>query len=57
VNADIASNRTGGQSERLMRVRGTSQFILILNFLVAAAMFGYGWWAGSVAVRADGVQS
>jgi cation diffusion facilitator family transporter len=38
-------------------VRRTLVIILILNLLVAAAKFGYGYWSGSVAMRADGVQS
>jgi cation diffusion facilitator family transporter len=57
VNADIASNRTGQRTERLIRVRRTLLIILVLNLLVATAKFGYGYWTGSVAMRADGVQS
>jgi cation diffusion facilitator family transporter len=57
VNADIASNRTGQRNERLIRVRRTLLIILVLNLLVATAKFGYGYWTGSVAMRADGVQS
>lgn len=53
----IVSTRPGPRAERLSNVRRTLVVILILNLLVAAAKFGYGYWSGSVAMRADGVQS
>ena len=53
----IVSTRPGSVSERLQRIRRTLLIILVLNLLVAAAKFGYGYWSGSVAMRADGVQS
>lgn len=53
----IVSTRPVSRSERLTIIRRTLVVILILNLLVAAAKFGYGYWSGSVAMRADGVQS
>lgn len=53
----IVSTRPDLRSERLSHVRRTLLIILVLNLLVAAAKFGYGYWSGSVAMRADGVQS
>lgn len=45
------------RAHRLREVRRTLIVVLALNFLVAAAKLGYGYWTGSVAMRADGVQS
>jgi cation diffusion facilitator family transporter len=53
----IVSTRPDPRRERLSHVRRTLLIILVLNLLVAAAKFGYGYWSGSVAMRADGVQS
>jgi cation diffusion facilitator family transporter len=53
----IVSTRPGSRSVRLRIIRRTLVIVLILNLLVAAAKFGYGYWSGSVAMRADGVQS
>lgn len=53
----IVSTRPASRDERLRIIRRTLVIILILNLLVATAKFGYGYWSGSVAMRADGVQS
>lgn len=42
---------------RLRRIRQTLVIVLLLNLLVAFAKLGFGYWSGSVAMRADGVQS
>lgn len=57
TESGIVSTRPGSRSERLRIIRRTLIIVLILNLLVAAAKFGYGYWSGSVAMRADGVQS
>jgi cation diffusion facilitator family transporter len=53
----IVSTRPAPRSERLRLIRRTLVVILFLNLLVAGVKFGYGYWSGSVAMRADGVQS
>lgn len=53
----IDSTRPASRDDRLRLVRRTLVIILVLNLLVATAKFGYGYWSGSVAMRADGVQS
>lgn len=45
------------RAQRLHEVRRTLIIVLVLNFMVAAAKLGYGYWTGSVAMSADGVQS
>lgn len=53
-NAHATKERQG---RRHADIRRTLLIILGLNLLVATAKFGYGYWSGSVAMRADGVQS
>jgi cation diffusion facilitator family transporter len=53
----IVPTRPDPRSSRLKSIRRTLLIVLVLNLLVAAAKFGYGYWSGSVAMRADGVQS
>jgi cation diffusion facilitator family transporter len=57
TSAETAVTRDEARRGRLSQVRRTLLIILVLNLLVAAAKFGYGYWSGSVAMRADGVQS
>jgi cation diffusion facilitator family transporter len=45
------------RAHRLQRVRRTLVIVLFLNLAVALTKLGYGYWSGSVAMRADGVQS
>ncbi len=45
------------RTRRLSRIRRTLIIVLFLNLLVAFAKLGFGYWSGSVAMRADGVQS
>lgn len=52
------STATGdARAQRLVRVRRTLLVVLFLNLGVAVAKLGFGYWSGSVAMRADGVQS
>lgn len=43
--------------ERTRAIRRVLLAVLVLNLAVAGAKLGYGWLSGSVAMRADGVQS
>ena len=44
-------------AERTTQIRHVLIVVLVLNVLVAGAKLGYGWYSGSVAMSADGVQS
>jgi cation diffusion facilitator family transporter len=56
VNPDpIASGAS--RAERLHGIRRVLIIVLLLNLAVAFAKLGYGAWTGSIAMRADGVQS
>lgn len=53
----MKTNHPNPQSERTNQIRRVLIVVLVLNLLVAGAKLGYGWYSGSVAMSADGVQS
>lgn len=57
TNPEIAIPGKAPDDGRHAQIRRILLIILVLNLLVATAKFGYGYWSGSVAMRADGVQS
>lgn len=58
MHAHPDTNTSGDlRAQRLHGIRRTLIIVLLLNLAVAFAKLGYGLWTGSIAMRADGVQS